>query len=344
MKVKNNLRNVSAESISWYVFESSSLEVDQWLRHHRFKDNDVTWLYDPLQSETKPIRDTRAERSSISLSKTDSPINLNKKPILKKRSMSRITLQRPLSITSLLEQAATTTQAQETQGILPPSNNRRGIVDDFAYPFSSRRMSVNSSGLASPTESSGIISTSTKRRQIRFNEQVEQCIVVDVRADDKQEMEAYPDCYGDNSDSDDGVMLKQLGTKERTAKSKWTEDKTIAKLPLATLEDHKDTSCPRSPPLYPSSSQETMLPSKPSRGFFFGEHDNEEALLRPGWLSLPADSSSSSNKPVEMHGTSSGMLISHEEGDPTPDEGVYGGVLDKVDTTHRIPRIHWKKS
>ncbi|KAK4070724.1 hypothetical protein Trihar35433_5191 [Trichoderma harzianum] len=255
MKVKNKLRTVSAETINW------------------FKDNDVTWLYGPLQSGTKPIHNTRAEQSNISLSKTDSRVNPNKKQILKKR-----------------KQAAATIQAQETRSILRPSNNRRGIVDVFAYPFSSRRTRVDSSGLASPTESYGITSTSAKRREIRFNEQVEQCIAININGDDKDEMKGYPDCYGDNSDSDDGVMLKQLRTKKQTAKAKWTEDKTIAKLSSTTLKGHKDTRCPRSPPLSPSSWQETMLPSKPSRGFFFGEHDNEEALLRPGWLSLPADS------------------------------------------------------
>ncbi|KAL7783945.1 hypothetical protein V8C43DRAFT_325688 [Trichoderma afarasin] len=306
MKVKNNLRTVSAESINW------------------FKDNDVTWLYDPLQSETKPIRDTRAERSSVSLSKTDSPINLNKKSILKKRSMSKVTLQRPLSIASLLEQATATIQALETQGILRPRNNSRGTVDEFTYPFSSMRMSVDSSGLASPTESSGITSTGAKRRQIRFNEQVEQCIAVDVRADDKDEMEGYPDHH---SDSDDGVILKRLRTKKQTAKSKSTKDKTIAKLPSTILKDRKDTRHPRSPPLSPSSSQETMLPSKPSAEFIFDEDEDEETLLRPRL----------------MRRTSSSMLIPSEESDPTPDEGACSRVLDNVDTTRRIARIHWKK-
>lgn len=277
-KVKNNLKTVSAESINWYVFESSSLEVDQWLRHHRFKDSDVTWLYGPLQSDTKPIHDTRAERSSVSLSKTDSSVNLNKKSILKKRSMSKVTLQKPLSIASLLEQATATIQALETQGILRPRNNSRGTVDEFNYPFSSMRMSVDSSGVASPTESSGITSTGAKRRQIRFNEQVEQCIAVDVRADDKDEMEGYPDHH---SDSDDGVILKRLRTKKQTAKSKSTKDKTIAKLPSTILKDRKDTRHPRSPPLSPSSSQETMLPSKPSAEFIFDEDEDEETLLRP---------------------------------------------------------------
>ncbi|PNP55511.1 hypothetical protein THARTR1_04341 [Trichoderma harzianum] len=324
MKVKNNLRTVSAESINW------------------LKDNDVTWLYGPLQLGVKPIHDTRSERSSNSLSKTDSRVSLNKKPILKKRSMSKITLHRPLSTASLLKQATVTIQAQEAQGILRPSSNRRGTVDNFSYPFSSRRMSDESSDQVSPTESSEIASPAAERRQIRFNEQVEQCIAVDVSADDEDDMEAYPDCDGDNSDSDDGIVLKRIRTKKRTAKSESTEDKIIAKLPSTTLKDRKDTKHPRSPPLSPSAT-ETMLPSKPSAEFFFDEDDDEEALLSPGWLSLPADSSSSSSKSTEMHRTSSGMLIPYEEGDQTSNEGLYDRVIDKVDTARRITRVHWKR-
>lgn len=335
MKVKSNLKTVSAESINWFVFESFFLKGDKWLRYYRLKDNDVTWLYGPLQLGIKPIHSTRAERSSISLSKTDSRVNPNTKAILKKRSISEVISQRVLSTASLLKQAATTVQAQETQGILRPSNNRHEAVDDFSYPFSSRRLSGESSDLVSPTASSGIASPTAERRQIRFNEQVEQCIAVDVSADDEDEMETYPDCNGDNSDSDNDIVLRWIGTKKRTAKSESTEDKTIAKLPSTTLKDRKDTRHPRSPPLSPSST-ETMLPSKPSAEFFFDEDEDEEALLDPGWLSPPADSSSSSSKPIEM-------LIPYEDGDPTPDEGVYDRVFDKVDTTRLNTRVYWKR-
>ncbi|KAL7953233.1 hypothetical protein V8C34DRAFT_66509 [Trichoderma compactum] len=273
IKVKNNLRTVSAENINW------------------LKDNDVTWLYGPLQLGIKPIHG--AERSSIS-SKTDSRINPNKTTILKKRSISEVISQRLLFTASLLKQAAATVQAQETQNILRPSNNRHGAIDDFSYPFPSRRISGESSNLAFPTESSGIASPTAERRQIRFDEQVEQCIAVDVRAYDEDEMEPYLDCDGDNSDSDHDIVLKWIGTKKRTANSESTEDKTIAKLPSTTLKDRKDTRHPRSPPLSPSST-ETMLSSKPSAEFFSDEDDDEEALLSPSWLSPPGDTRSSSS-------------------------------------------------
>ncbi|KAL7911684.1 hypothetical protein GGI35DRAFT_468169 [Trichoderma velutinum] len=254
LKVKNNLKTVSPEIINW------------------LKDHDVTWLYGPLQLGIKPIHDTHTERSSVSLSKTGSWANLNKKTILKKRSMSEAMLQRSLSTASLLKQATATIHTQETHCIRRPSNNRRETADYFAYPFSSTRLSGESSGLTSPTESFGIISTSAKRRQIRFNEQVEQCIAVDVKGDDKDEIEADSNCDGRSSDSDDGVMLKLTKIKKRrtlekrVSKSNSTGAKTIVKLPSTTLKYREDTKHPRSPPLSPLAFRGTLPPSKSSTG------------------------------------------------------------------------------
>ncbi|CAG9995976.1 unnamed protein product [Clonostachys byssicola] len=257
MKVKNNLKTISAETINW------------------LRDCDVTWLYGPLQSRTKPIHDAHTEVSSDS--KTGSPANLNMKPILKKRSMSKVMLQRSISNASLLKQAAAAMQAQEL----------RGTVDYFGYPFSAREMGDENRGLAASTESSGIMSPNAERKQIHFSEQVEQYMAVDVKG-----MEVDSDRYGDGGDSDDDVMLKQVKIKKqsllkrRGAKSKSTEGKTIAKLPSTTLKYREDTPEPKeaatkylhSPPLSPSSSQETLRPAKSSVKFLLDDDDDEEGL------------------------------------------------------------------
>uniref|UniRef100_A0A8H7NKV0 Nitrogen regulatory protein areA GATA-like domain-containing protein n=1 Tax=Bionectria ochroleuca TaxID=29856 RepID=A0A8H7NKV0_BIOOC len=282
MKVKYKLKAVSPETINW------------------LKDCDVTWLYGPLQSRTKPVHDAHTEVSSDSLSKTDSLANLNKKPILKKRSMSKVMLQRTISNASLLKQAAAAVQTQEARGIMRPSNSRRGTVDYFAYPFSSSRMGDESRDPTTSTESSGITSP---RKHIHFNEQVEQYMAVDVKG-----MEVDSDCYGDDGDSDDDVMLKRVKPKKqsilkkRVAKSKSTEGKIIAKLPSTALKYREDTpeaketamKYLRSPPLSPSSSQETLRPAKSSVEFFLDDEEEEEALddalLSPprlGHLPLP---------------------------------------------------------
>ncbi|KAH7022562.1 hypothetical protein EDB80DRAFT_12000 [Ilyonectria destructans] len=354
MKAKNNLKTISPESLNW------------------LKDCDVTWLYGPLQSGNRPIHDTQTEPSSLSLSKADSLINLHKKPILKKRSMSEVMLQRSLSTASLLKQATAAVQAQETRGILRPRMGR-AATDYFAYPFSSRRMSGESSSLAPSTESSGITSPSTERKHIHFNEQVEQCIAVDVKGDDDEDDVAVEsDPFGDDSDSDDGVMMKRMTSKKRpvirkrACKTKTAEGKTIAKLPSTTLKYREDTPEPketamkhsRSPLMSPSSSQETLRPSKHSGKFFFGEEEDDEglddALLSPraGWASPPADgsngglqrsvsSTSLCDDPAGMRRTPSGMLMPYEEGDPANGEGIFGRVIDTVNTARDIAHVIW---
>ncbi|CAG9940601.1 unnamed protein product [Clonostachys rosea f. rosea IK726] len=345
MKVKYKLKAVSPETINW------------------LKDCDVTWLYGPLQSRTKPVHDAHTEVSSDSLSKTDSLANLNKKPILKKRSMSKVMLQRSISNASLLKQAAAAVQTQEARGIMRPSNSRRGTVDYFAYPFSSSRMGDESRDPTTSTESSGITSP---RKHIHFNEQVEQYMAVDVKG-----MEVDSDCYGDDGDSDDDVMLKRVKPKKqsilkkRVAKSKSTEGKIIAKLPSTALKYREDTpeaketamKYLRSPPLSPSSSQETLRPAKSSVEFFLDDEEEEEALddalLSPpsSWSSPPppvalSDELFSPHNNVrdahtEMSRTSSGMLKSYEQGDLNNDEGISGRVIDTVNTTHDIANVIW---
>ncbi|KAM5356217.1 hypothetical protein ACJ41O_002863 [Fusarium nematophilum] len=351
MKAKNNLKTISPESLNW------------------LKDCDVTWLYGPLQSGQKALHSTQTEPSSVSLSKTDSLVNLNKKPILKKRSMSEVMLQRSLSTASLLKQATAAVKAQETRGILRPHLGR-SATDYLAYPFSSRRMSGESSSVAPSTESSGITSPNSERKHIHFNEQVEQCIAVEAKGDDEDDMDT--DRYGDDSDSDDGVMMKRMKTKRRpfsrrkAAKSKPAEGKTIAKLPSTTLKYREDTPEPRetamkhsrSPLMSPSSSQETLRPTKQSGKFFFGEDDDDErlddALLSPasGWSSPPAEgvngglhrsisSGSLCEEPAGMRRTPSGMFMPYEEGEGSSTDGIFGRVIDTVNTARDIAHVIW---
>src|SRR3954469_6140080 len=133
------------------------------LTHHRLKDCDVTWLYGPLQTASdKPLRMPSSSTSPVNsgrISKSNS--FLNKKPILKKRSVSEIMLQRSLSSSSLLKQAAAAVQAQQYDngGMMRPSIGRR--TSDYAYPFSSRRLSRENTSMLSSISSSGLASPGT---------------------------------------------------------------------------------------------------------------------------------------------------------------------------------------
>ncbi|KAF4982974.1 hypothetical protein FDECE_17408 [Fusarium decemcellulare] len=350
MKAKNNLKTISPESLNW------------------LKDCDVTWLYGPLQSGQTALHSTQTEPSSVSLSKTDSLVNLNKKPILKKRSMSEVMLQRSLSTASLLKQATAAVKAQETRGILRPRLGR-STTDYLAYPFSSRRLSGDSSSVAPSTESSGITSPNSERKHIHFNEQVEQCIAVEAKGDDEEE-DVDTDRYGDDSDSDDGVMMKRMRSKKRplsrrkTLKASSAEGKTIAMLPSTTLKYREDTPEPRetamkhsrSPLMSPSSSQETLRPAKQSGKFFFGEEDDDDnlddALLSPGWSSPPPEavngglhrsisSGSLCEEPAGMRRTPSGMFMPYEEGEAASADGIFGRVIDTVNTARDIAHVIW---
>jgi hypothetical protein len=134
--------------------------------------------------------------------------------------------------------------------------------------------------------SSGITSPGTEKRHIHFNEQVEQCIALEMKGDeDDEDAIAYPsDGLGDSddSDSDDGaIMMKRSSSKRKLPPLKKpapptpnTDIETIAMLPSTTLKYREDTPEPPESALKhssswglsisPSLSQETLRPSSSS--------------------------------------------------------------------------------
>jgi len=269
------------------------------LNYHRLKDCDVTWLYGPLQTGSDKALRVRSPSTSpfnsSRISKSNSFL-LHKKPILKKRSMSEIMLQKSLSSSSLLKQAAAAIQAQQSQGMNRPVIGR--ATSDFPSLYSSRRLSrdnhpsvlssVTSSGLESPFQG--------ERKHIHFNESVEQCIAIDMKGDDDEEPQH---AIYDDSDSDDdgGLLLMKRSNSGRTLpplKRSFTpkpnssvESKTIAMLPSTTLKYREDSPEPQETAmkhsssfwngskLSPSPSQETLRPSKPSRRMLLGDEDED---------------------------------------------------------------------
>ncbi|KAK4143253.1 uncharacterized protein C8A04DRAFT_37614 [Dichotomopilus funicola] len=360
MKSKNKLDTVSAETLNW------------------LKDNDVTWLYGPLQTGTSSLHHTSTNSTSARLSKSNSFIN-NKKPILKKRSMSEIMLQQSLSTSSLVKQAAAAVQAQQ-KGNLKRIGRRPGLeraaTDYITFPFSSRRLSHNNSSLCPSTSSSGVVSPNSGRKHIHFNEQVSQCIAVDIKGDDDDD---EVDRYHYNSDSDDGViMMKRTRSKKRRPILRKTkshnhggESKTIAMLPSTTLKFREDTPDPaetalkhsKSPILSPSSSQETLRPSKKSSKIFFAgdededddDEDEEERIsIRPGTfpgsqfseggsgLRRSTSTASLSAEPAGMRRTASGMFMPAEGIAPSSlDDGMVGRILNTVNTARDIVHVIW---
>lgn len=336
----------------------------------RLKECDVTWLYGPLQPGPNHLSPSKTDNGSTPLSKTSSFVNLKKKPILKKRSMSEVMLQRSLSNASLLKQATAAVQAQEKKGILRPSLIR-ATTDCTGYSFSSRRMSQTNSSVAVSTDSSGVTSPSYERKHIHFNEQVEQCIAVEVKGEDDDDIDT--DRFGEDSDSDGGVMMKRSRSrksapilKKRKKKASSSEGKIIAMLPSTTLKYREDTPEPhetamkhstgRGHLISPSSSQETLRPPSSRRRFYFGEEEDDDiadGFCDPNvdWRSPPPEydgsglhkspsSGSLTDEPAGMRRTPSGMFMPYEEGEASG-EGIFGRVIDTVNTARDIAHVIW---
>ncbi|KAG9188351.1 hypothetical protein G6011_02274 [Alternaria panax] len=292
-KAQFKLKTVSPETLNW------------------LKDVDVTWLYGPMQPASNRFCSQQNSEPASRLSKTNSFVNGVKKPILKKRSMSEAMLQKSLSSSSLLQQAAESVQAQQTTGVTLELRRPRPIIGRVTpdFPTSSTMSrgllwegtdyfsSKSTSGLHTPDHG--------EKRHIRFDDKVEQCIAVECKdADDEED-----DCnhnpwakYQENdSSSDEGVVMMKRSRRKKplsrtpSSVSISTDNKTIAKLPSTTLKYRTDspdvTEAQQSHSLgmwksrsglSPSPSSETLKPSNPSRNFLLEDDDEEsEDYLKP---------------------------------------------------------------
>lgn len=351
----------------------------------RLKDCDVTWLYGPLQtgSEKALHLHPTSPVSSSRISKSNS--FLNKKPILKKRSMSEIMLQRSLSSSSLLKQAAAAVQAQQSDsyvGIGRPGMGR--ATSDYAYPLSSRRLSRENTSMLSSVTTSGLQSPGNgEKKHIHFNEQVEQCIALEMKGDDDDEPDYAINDYDDSDSDDGGIMMKRSNSKRRLPplhkkkttprQSFSTESKTIAMLPSTTLKYRADTPDPpetamkhsngfwHGSRLSPSPSQETLKPSKPSTRMLLGDDDEDDDMdwqppsafnNRKDSVSVTQDrlqdlhrsgsTSSLTAEPAGMRRTPSGMFMPlDEDEDDVVAEGLFGKVVDTVNTAKDIAHVIW---
>ncbi|KFY28315.1 hypothetical protein V493_02985 [Pseudogymnoascus sp. VKM F-4281 (FW-2241)] len=303
----NYSNSARLENASWrtwiknkYKLKTVSPETLNWL-----KDCDVTWLYGPLQTgsgkpfmpSTSPIGSRMSKHNSF----------LHKKPILKKRSMSEIMLQRSLSASSLLKQAAAAVQAQQAGSFSSSSRDRpnmaRAITDYGVFSLGSRRRSRENTSLLPSVMSSGLTSPGTEKKHIHFNEQVEQCIALEMKGDeDDDDAVPYPsDGLGDSddSDSDDGaIMMKRSSSKRRlpplakkpAPPTPNTDIETIAMLPSTTLKYREDTPEPPESALKHSSSWSLSISPSPSDETLRPSSSSSTTTARSFPLSLPQSS------------------------------------------------------
>nr|POF26056.1 uncharacterized protein CFP56_22204 [Quercus suber] len=321
------------ENASWRTWAKSkyrlatvSPETLNWL-----KESDVTWLYGPLTlAQSHPITD-RDSAPRSPLSKNNSFVS--KKPILKKRSMSEVMLQKSLSTTSLLKQAAASVQAQQ---VVTPSRSQLDLSrTDYTFSATSSetpsRPDVDyfTSHSDSTSESPG---DRQEERHIRFDDTVEQCIAVECKEgdfDDEPDDDAVFEST--DSDSDEGlIMLKRrkrpglsrsnTGSGKSSRSSSHGERRTIETLPSTTLKYRTDS--PHQPDgastvntfdargtskLSPSPSQETLRPAHPSKNFLVRDDEDGDVDMESSW-------SFGATNPKSSLGASSGVEASGSRG------------------------------
>jgi hypothetical protein len=309
------------------------------------------------------------------LSKTNSFVHGVKKPILKKRSMSEAMLQKSLSSSSLVKQAAESIQAQHTTGVTLDLRKPRPIIGRVTpdFPTSSTMSrgtfweptdyfsSKSTSGLHTPSEG--------EKRHIRFDDNVEQCIALECKEgdDDEEDFNRNPWAKDDDdSSSDEGVVMmkrarrrKPLSRTNSKTSIGTTDNKTIAKLPSTTLKYRTDspdvTAQSQSHSLFwkasklsPSPSSETLKPSNPSRNFLLAEDDDEDDdYFSPSGTERP--NTPTASNPYTYRGeasglrrTASGMFMPFEENDEdTPPPGFIGKIVDTVNTARDIATVVW---
>lgn len=337
------------------------------------KDHDVTWLYGPLQTGTSRPLNIHYAPSATGLSRSNS--FGSKKPILKKRSLSEVMLQRSLSSSTLIQQATDALQAQQ-----PGQRSRkRPVLAERAY--SDVGTSSNSQTASTPSVEDGSStqpSTSTSGRQtpctqrhIHFNNKVEQCIAIN---DGDRERRNYGKVICDDSDSEDDVlMMKPVANQARQRKpstprnSFSNESKIIAMLPSTTLKYRGDTPDPAKQQekqkdglwgkgfrIPQSPSQETITPSSPSSNFLV---DDEEEELNTSWQPCAGRRDSTllhrtnsyksyaEEEDLEVRNglrrTPSGMFMPYDEDDDQNTTGLLGKVIDTVNTAKDIAHVIW---
>ncbi|KAF2151210.1 hypothetical protein K461DRAFT_322500 [Myriangium duriaei CBS 260.36] len=364
------------ENASWRTWAKSkyrlptvSPETLNWL-----KESDVTWLYGPLQPATShPITHRSPDPSPYRLSSQSSFIN--KKPILKKRSMSEVMLQRSLSANSLIKQAAAAVQAQQ-KGHPQTPTLQRGSSDFTSSTNQSRPISRDQLDYFSTLHSSGESTPSEcNKRHIRFDDKVEQCIAVECKFPEQDEFDSDSDSDDSNSDSsDEGVLTMRKPRRRRPTMGAPSSrpqlpTKIIEKLPDTTLKYKAESpessrtsinvpflnSWYQSSKLNQSPSQETLRPSNPSRNFLIpadddGDDVDPEMSWQPSGAFAGRQNGSAMGKmddddevPSNMRRTPSGMFMPYDEDedDESSELGLFGRVSETINTARDIAHVIW---
>ena len=339
----------------------------------------MTWLYGPLQTETAWPFDLNSTPPRTKLSRSRS--FALKKPILKKRSLSEIMLQRSISSSTLMKQATDALRAQQPgKGLHDgPVLSSRALSDLVNSPETGTPLTRTTTITMStePSASTSGRATPCTKRHIHFNNKVEQCIAINKETYDRHGQSSAVNDDNDSSDDDILVMKPvknatkaKINSNQSAPRNSFSgESKTIAMLPSTTLNYRGDTPEPVEQrvrqkelwggklPLSPSSSQQPLQPSVSSSSFMLDDEDeeidlnwqpsasffiNKDGIYAYHDTHMNAADDSNSAEHVSLRRTPSGMFMPYEDDeDDTTSDGLLGKVVDTVNTAKDIAHVIW---
>jgi len=324
------------------------------------KDCDVTWLYGPLQIDTKTgfLRDSTPPPCQLSTSSSF----LRKKPILKKRSPSAILLEKSLNEHTLLQRAGDIIQVQRSSPVPGRPRLRRGGSDFSLLSYQTSSVLNTPAEGSDQTDSTARCSfgaqTSFECKHVFFNEEVRQVQAIDSEEDEK-EHEQEADFIESDEDDDGGLMMAPARNRSNrsTPRSSFSDgNKTIAPLPPTTLKSRSDTPQPSGAQtssswgpnrgLQQSPSQETLKPVKPSHNFLL---DDDPEVDDEPWPQLSNNHDFSPyaqqypDGPQGMRRTASGMFMPYDEDEEEAamDNTLFGQAVYAVNTFRDIAHVIW---
>jgi hypothetical protein len=346
------------------------------LTRFRMKENDTTWLYGPKQNAGPWVIPYEQVRVKVS----QSAINLNKRPILKKRTLSQAILQCSISNSSLVRQAATVVQAQQAR---PLNSGRRasdftrtsfvtlGNVGKSYHDVSDYFSSSSTSGLQTPSTTE-----LGERKHISFNDKVEQCVAIELKdPNGVPERQPYSHLADDLPDDDEVLVMRYTKRRlpaRKPKKTSFEEPVMIAKVEPTTLNDGTNGRQPLDSTshslqrsrfrgqLSPSPSQETLRPTDPSKNYLIRSESDEElttllnsvtfdAFAEPYTLDhiAPIDEEHMLQRAHDeadhargMRRTPSGMLMPADDSS-SQTGGVVGAIIDGMNTARDIATVVW---
>ena len=337
----------------------------------------MTWLYGPLQTGSVKPFETDSSPPETPLSRAASFGYSYKKPILKKRSLSELMLQRSLSSSTLIKRATDAVRAQQPSHVLEGEAMLASrLISDYtspSIPGTPGTLSSVDPPTTLPSASTSGIQTPCTKRHIHFSDKVEQCIAINKD-------QYYESAIRDDDDSEeDALEIMPVRSKKKfptlsTPRNSFSSDrKTIAVLPSTTLREdsprpfeqrskRKSGARGVASKLSPSPSQETIKPSASSSNFLLYDEDDEADInwqpsssvhkrdslnTDPSKISRPGQAADESGE-KGLPGTSSSMLMSYEEDENyIPTTGLIGKVVDTVhiakDVAHVIWNVGWSR-